>query len=180
MKKLLFWITNYLPCRIINDGNRPYLERYYVGTLFSWRFYLHRFVDSDPNNGLHCHPWSRAFSVILSGWYFEQTRAGTKKVRWFNALNSDSFHRVILPNYSTSCTYKKQPCWTLFFHRVGNIKDWGFLRPVEEVNNFQYAKGAEQSGVMIYTPYTYAREGSQKNWWLTAKKGKAFRGGKDQ
>lgn len=144
--RLLFAITNLLPCRIINDGKDPYLERFYVGTLFGWRFYLHRFVDSDPNRGLHCHPWHRAFSIILSGWYWEETRMGFRKVRWFNSLTGDSFHRVVLPFEQVQYTYMEQghrrtglrkgstpkPCWTLFFHTAANVKAWGFLKPIAD------------------------------------------------
>ena len=79
MRKLLFWLTSHLPCRIIAEEGSVYLERYYLFTLLGWRFYLHRFVGSDPDRGLHDHPWSRAFSIILAGWYWEQTRSGTRK-----------------------------------------------------------------------------------------------------
>jgi len=95
--KLLYWLSGFMPCRLINDGDRPYLERYYVGTLLGWRFYLHRFVGSDPAGTLHDHPWSKAYSLILSGWYWEETRSGTRRVRWFNSLTGDTFHRVVLP-----------------------------------------------------------------------------------
>lgn len=181
LNALLYRITGFLPCRIINDGETPYLERYYVGTLMGWRFYLHRFVGSDPDRGLHDHPWSRAFSIIMSGWYWEETRSGTRKVRWFNSLNGDTFHRVVLPhryqceyapvgdwifdeNFEKSKWSDEMPCWTLFFHRAGNVKPWGFLQPM---NTFK--------GCAVFTPYRYDREGSQKDWWLTAPTGNEVR-----
>ena len=174
IRAILRKISDRLPCRIINDGERQYLERYYVGTLFGWRFYLHQFVGSDPDRGLHDHPWPRAFSIILAGWYFEQTRAGYRKVRWFNALTGDTFHRVVLPKrgpinmsisqYGLSGWRDDAPCWTLFFHRAANVKPWGFLKVVPD-----------SDGVAIFEPYTYTREGSQKDWWLTAPKGRDLR-----
>ena len=121
MKKILYWLTNFLPCRIINDGETPYLERYYLGTLFGWRLYLHQFVGSDPDRGLHDHPWSRAFSIILSGWYYELTRSGERRVRWFNSLTGDTFHRVILPIDWSRGDAPDKPCWTLFFHTSKNV-----------------------------------------------------------
>ncbi len=151
MKNFLFWLSSFLPFREISDGDTPYLERYYIATLFGWRFYLHRFVGSDPDRGLHDHPWSKAYSLILSGWYWEQTRSGTRKVRWFNSLTGDTFHRVVLPQ-RWMCD---EPCWTLFMHKAGSVKPWGFWR----VSDKQWA---------YFEPYTYAREGSQKDWWLTA------------
>jgi hypothetical protein len=174
MKALLYWLTGFLPCRIISDGDRPYLERYYLCTLFNVRFYLHRFVDSDPGRGLHDHPWPWAASIVLSGWYWEETRGfetnpaaqalaealGTKKgtirkkVRWLNWLTGDSFHRVVLPlDWST---LKPSPCWTLFFHRATNVKPWGFLYPMDSSPN-----------VVVWMPHNYPQDGASASstWW---------------
>lgn len=166
MNKLLYWLSGFLPFREISDGNVPYLERYYLCTVFGWRFYLHQFVGSDPDRGLHDHPWSKAYSLILSGWYWEETRSGTRKVRWFNSLTGDTFHRVVLPlsldAKPHACGMRlynntPQPCWTLFMHKAGDVKPWGFWR----ISDKQWA---------YFEPYTYTREGSQKDWWLTATK----------
>src|SRR6218665_1650716 len=98
MSRLLYWLSGLLPCLIISDNGNPHLERYYVGPAFGVRFYLHRFVGSDPTRGLHDHPWPWpwpwARALVLSGWYYEQLRTGTRKVRWFNRLSGDTFHRV--------------------------------------------------------------------------------------
>lgn len=173
MSRLLYWLTSFMPCRIISDGTAPYLQRYYIGTLFGWQFYLHQFVGSDPDRSLHDHPWSKAYSIILSSWYFEQTRSGTRKVRWFNSLTGDTFHRVVLPDIQTIVRigggqsivgtphqgHRPQPCWTLFFHSAGNVKPWGFWRLDDDAT----------CGQARFEPYTYEREGSQTDWWLTAK-----------
>ena len=66
-KKFLWWLTGYLPYKLIQEGERPYLERYYLFTILGWRFYIHRFVDSDPGRGLHDHPWRRAVTFVLDG-----------------------------------------------------------------------------------------------------------------
>lgn len=171
MNSFLFWITEFLPARVINDGETPYLERYYLFSLLGWTFYLHRFVGSDPDRGLHDHPWRRAFSIILSGWYWENTRMGMRKIRWFNTLTGDTFHRVVLPLkkerlYSTEQGHRRyykyvmvnesQPCWSLFFHTSKNVKKWGFMKPVL----FETGPGA------IYLEYQYTREGDQKEWYM--------------
>lgn len=188
MNGLLYWITGFLPTRFINDGNVRYLERYYLFTFLGWTFYLHRFVGSDPDRGLHDHPWSRAFSIILSGWYFEETRSGTSEVRWFNALTGDTFHRVVLPEYWQVRTDDyplrwlldgefehhpelrvPQPCWTLFLHRTPNVKKWGFLNKIFPDGH------PNDNGEHVFVPYQYTREGGQKEWWLTAPKGRAAR-----
>jgi len=170
MRAFLFWITSHLPCRIISDGDAPYLERYYLCTVLGWRFYLHRFVGSDPDRGLHDHPWSRAFSIILAGWYYEEARSGTRKVRWFNSLTGDTFHRVVLPYRMRSPdanTYGwvryEVPCWTLFFHRAEYVKEWGFLR------RFPVADNADAK---MFTPYIRTRTDEMPDWWNRVPKGR--------
>lgn len=155
MNRFLYWLSGLLPARLINDGSRPYLERYYMATLFGWRIYLHRFVDDDPDRGLHDHPWSRAFSLVLSGYYAEHRRDGVRIVRWFNSLTADTFHRVMIPD-GVPC------CWTLFVHKAGVVKTWGFMKPLEF-----------PSESFIFTPYNYDREGGKPTgWWRTAPKGR--------
>jgi hypothetical protein len=77
MKRLLEWISARRPCRLIEgDQGEPYLERYYLLGAFGWHLYLHRFVDSDPDRGLHDHPREHALSLVLSGGY-DEIRAPT-------------------------------------------------------------------------------------------------------
>ena len=178
--RFLFWLSGFLPCRIISDGDQPYLERYYLATVFGWQFYLHRFVASDPDRGLHDHPWRLAFSLILSGFYYEETRSGNRKVRWFNCLTGDSFHRVVLPykmrdgdSFKADAWTGEQPCWSLFFHGPV-VKRWGFMR---ELLNGQPLNAAWRGGLPArFEPYAYTREGDQKRWWAYAKKGRNTRG----
>lgn len=168
MSRLLYWLTDRLPCRIISDDGKPYLERYYLFTLLGVRFYIHRFVGSDPARGLHDHPWPWAGSVVLSGWYLEEIRGteaaaitrilaemnGTtgvirRRVRWLNWLTGDRFHRVVLPP-------GRSECWTLFFHRAAYTKPWGFLRSLSD------------DTALIWVPHNYPRNGtgnSHGEWW---------------
>jgi hypothetical protein len=194
MKYLLFWLSGFLPCRIINEKDRPYLERYYLCTLFNVRYYLHRFVGSDPDRGVHDHPWPWAVSVVLAGWYWDERRGieqndiaralaefnGTtglvrRRVRWFNWLTGDTFHRVVLPNILrrkwVDGRYVKnaaQPCWTLFFHSTVKSKAWGFLRPMEGHTS------------MFWVPHNYPLDGTsdtdKPGWWLTAPRGRDCEG----
>lgn len=149
MNHILYWLSGRLPCRIISDGDTPYLERYYLFTLLGVRFYLHRFVASDPDRGMHNHPWRWAFSLILSGWYYEQTSYGVGIVRRFNALTGDSFHRVILPTERGV-----HECWTLFAHRAKDAKQWGFLRDFGALGS-------------AYLPFKYP-DGRHKQWWKSS------------
>lgn len=163
MNRLLYWITGRLPCRIISDDGAAYLERYYLATLFGVRLYLHRFVGSDPARGLHCHPWPWAVSLILSGWYFEETRSGERRVRWLNFLLGDSFHRVVLPTWPSG---RPLPCWTLFAHRAAYVKPWGFLR--------SFATDISPHA-MLWQPHDHMTGGDgtahRGEWWLKAPRG---------
>ena len=158
IERILEWITDYRPGRYIGDNSGPYLERYYLFTFLGYVFYLHRFAGSDNDRELHDHPWVRAFSIVLSGWYWETTRTGVSKTKVFNKLHGDTFHRVTLPKKYG----KDEPCWTLFFHRHGRAKEWGFLRD-------------QGDGTFLFIPYKYEREGSQKDWWLRAPVGRVFK-----
>lgn len=171
MNRLLYRLAGNLPCRIISDNGHPYLERYYLFTLLGVRFYLHRFVGSDPDRGLHDHPWPWAGSVVLHGWYWEELRGKdalgmrSRRVRWFNWLTGDSFHRVVLPCAlgdhepdSVMCggiPLRRPTCWTLFFHRAAYTKPWGFLRPIEGEHP------------MVWWPHNYPKDGTGTPgaWW---------------
>lgn len=131
-------ITDYLPGRKITGfENEPYLERYYLFSLFGVTAYIHRFVDSDPDRGLHDHPWWWSCSFILIGYYNELFLSDhnfkTRERRWFNFIPGYRFHRVLIGN--------RKPVWTLFVHGR-RVKLWGFMRNQEHngINllNYEY------------------------------------------
>jgi hypothetical protein len=166
---LLFRVTERLPCRIIDgEQGEPYLERYYVLGLFGWHVYLHRFVDSDPDRGLHDHPWKRAVSLVLTGGYDElrfvtapsqadaigrppdpEIIARPLSPGRFNLLRGTTYHRVLLRD--------GRPAWTLFAHGP-RAKGWGFLRDGE------------------FRPMARdAAEFRHRDWGLTAPNGRVVR-----
>lgn len=161
MNNLLFWLSGFLPARIISDGARPYLERYHVGSLFGMRVCLHRFVGSDPDRGLHDHPWAWGASFVLSGWYLEESRSITRKICWFNCFGGDFFHRVVIPPDGP------KEVWTLFVHRAGSIKPWGFMRQVG---------GVDRDEALIWAAYHYPRGAKPTRWWETAPRGRRCEG----
>lgn len=180
MNKLLTRLSANLPFREISDGTVPYLERYFLGETEHHYIYLHRFVGSDPARGLHNHKWF-AWSFILSGWYWEERAWGRRKVRWFNRIDPDTLHRVVLPAATVETEYyeqghrkiervvglERQPCWTLFLHSKKNaVPSWGFRKEVE----------GELAGTWKLIPHDYSKEGDQTNWWLTAKSRKEVKG----
>jgi len=160
IRRLLLAYSAGRPCKIICEADRPYLERYFVCALFGIRFYLHRFVGSDPDRGLHDHPWRWAMSFILRGWYYEATRSGTRAVRWFNFLTGDTFHRVILAPGPLIGVHTTREVWSLFIVPAKDVKPWGFLRD----------RGA--AGGQVFTPFDYGASGKPAQWWKHAPKGR--------
>jgi hypothetical protein len=175
MRRFLEWYSARRPCRLIEEDGRPYLERYYVASPFGLRVYLHKFVGSDPDRGLHDHPWRWALSILLAGWYYEERRDTPpglpREVRRLNWLRGDTFHRVLMPREflaslrgADSATAEEiaaapADCWSLFIHRVGHAKRWGFLRPVS---------GPEpgDEGAAVFLPFRYPGGGSRSGeWW---------------
>lgn len=150
----LFWLTGFLPLMTICDNGRPYLERYYLWTFRGKRYYIHRFVGSDPDRALHSHPWRWAISFVLKGYYWEENSYGFKLVRWFNFLVGDSFHRVVLFNDTPEV-------WTLFIHTADREKPWGFAE--------KYFGDVELVDSYFFRPH---KSSGQDKWWTTNPRGK--------
>jgi hypothetical protein len=165
IRRLLLAYSARRPCKIISEKDRPYLERYFVCALFGIRVYLHRFVGSDPDRGLHDHPWRWAMSLVLLGWYWEATRhyEGLHRVRWLNFLTGDSFHRVILsPAADDPADRTPTEVWTVFIVPSRDVKPWGFLR-----------KNGRRDEV--FTEFDYGAGGKPAKWWKQAPLGREVR-----
>lgn len=167
MRRFLLWLTARLPAREIAHQGIVFLERYHLGTLLGWRFYIHRFVGDDPD-GVHDHPWGYGFSLILAGSYIEVRRDRTRHRRFGNMVNGDTFHRVML-------AVRGEDVWTLFAH-TGRVKAWGMLRPHQLVG-FGEPRG-DRSGMArvthIYIEQNEAEDG-HSDWHKRAPKGRDIR-----
>lgn len=145
MNRICNFIARHLPLRVIDVDDEPYLLRFYIagraplqlwphGTkaVMEWlpfTVYLHGFVQPDGDRALHNHPWSRAFSIVLSGGYDEERRQGVRgdfSIRrlypgWINSIGCDTFHRIdrLHPG-------RDGLVWTLFF-TGRKSSTWGFL-----------------------------------------------------
>ena len=119
------------PDFVIGGAEKPYLLRWFViprNRIFN--VYVHRFLRSDDDRALHCHPWMNA-SILLRGEYAEHTIAqggvaqcarlvaGDVRVRWSGRLA----HRIELTD---------GPCWTLFLTGP-RYRSWGFHCPTRWV-----------------------------------------------
>ena len=160
--RLLFRLSGWLRCRIIRGNHgEPYLERYHLFRLpGGGGAYIHRFLDSDPDRGLHDHPWRHALGLVLAGGYLEQRLVGSEvKERTVgpghvNRLCGEDFHRIVLPGGTEA--------WTFFLH-TGSVKDWGFLTTTA-------------GGERAFTPHEALNpEGSHADWWKAAPRGRHAR-----
>jgi hypothetical protein len=162
LRRLLSKISDRLPARHIRHEGKPYLERYYVGTVLGIRIYLHRFVACDED-GLHDHPFRYSLSLLLAGWYYEDRWGKRYTRRWFNFIGPNDFHRVVLPSHAA------HDVWTLFMH-VPRTKPWGFLRAS--------AQGAH-GPVFQYLPQSEPSDPALSLWHLTAPTGAQLRAKSD-
>lgn len=176
-----------LPAKIVkaeaNSTDRtqtPLFERYHVSTSMmageEVTCYLHHYLRSDPDGGLHDHPWNWAVAWPLCGGYVEERFAGLGGgrfgVRFINRrpgipykLTGDDFHRLILNGAETS--------WSLFWTGA-TVKDWGFLdsAQVEAIPGQRPSHDVvpRQPFGLIYTPVDSKQSGSSR-WWLDAPTG---------
>ena len=183
MTRFLYWLTARLPCRIINgEHGEPYLERYFLFRLVGFTAYIHRFVDNDPDRGLHDHPWSWSCSLILAGGYhgLRATHVHTHnapdiRLRYrrpgrFNIIRGDDFHRIILHWHHAN---PGTEAWTLFVHGR-RAKGWGFIQPSIRLDLRQRRPSLQWSGVPVYKPFTLTRACPTEHWHRTAPKGREW------
>jgi hypothetical protein len=119
-----------------------------------WRIYLQQFHGPD-DEGHHNHPARWSFSLVLWGSYTEErlhadvigTHTETRRVRWFNFLRSQAYHRI-------TALHPRRPggsVWTLFF--VGPTQldadgnepaGWGFWIPGRGHVDFRVRKAERE------------------------------------
>jgi hypothetical protein len=130
------------PRKIIWAESRPdtaaqsiLFYRYFLCQLPRWMgghvVYLHEYMRSDPDRGMHDHPWNSAIALPLVRGYTEQRFCGfsdhgprskmieRKPFRPYRLTGSD-FHRVVMDDGA-------KPSWSIFAHGPWT-KVWGFLR----------------------------------------------------
>lgn len=150
--KFLHRITANRPMRLIEIKGEPYLERYFIASLFGRQIWLHRFVRDDAERHVHDHPWS-ALSVILTGGYTEEVMEDVdlpsgyiQSIHWsvrhkalgFNWIPASKKHRISSVIEGT---------WSLMLVGKRHGRGWHFYE-----------------GGKRYQPYA----GTGDDWWRTA------------
>lgn len=129
--RALFALSGWLKAKAIKGPNgEPYLERYMLARWGDRALFLHRFLASDPDRGLHDHPWDSSASLIVCGGYQEKRLVKKNGKIWMvvrdlkagdvNRIRGNDFHQVVLK--------PKTPAWTIFYHGP-RVKTWGFAIP---------------------------------------------------
>jgi hypothetical protein len=164
MRKFLMWLSSKLPAREIRgEDGQAYLERYFVCRVFGCDVFLHRFVASDPDRGLHNHPWEWAASLVLAGRYlealFDPLGGFPQRMRHagsFASFGPDHLHRVLI--------VPGEDCWTLFVVGPRTAQNaWGFLSLVE------------QDVFPATWTFDLYRKSPTPDWWKTAITGRQLR-----
>jgi hypothetical protein len=167
IRRLLMAVTARLPARAISNNNEPYLERYYVGTLFGWTFYIHRFLAGDAPH-LHDHPWRISWSLILAGGYSEtrlrhidgdgvHLRRRLLRPGRLSFIRGTDFHRINYPLDGDA--------WTLFATHGPRVRRWGFLQWVRHVD----------TGMSILYELAPPADEAHATWHLSALSGSEMR-----
>lgn len=165
-KKILMWLTGFMPAKAIDLHGQHYIERYHVLTLGKLTVLLHRYFSPDGDRHQHDHPHRLSLGIPLIGGYTDERLQAlsphgglittTRKIRpWrWNLMNWGSFHRVASVKPGT---------WTLFitWHRC---KFWGFLE-----------RAVNGDGIIIYRPAHNETNPTPNNWYKTAPSGRALR-----
>jgi len=100
----------------------PYLQRYYMGGIFGYQIWLHRFMTADSERHLHSHPWT-AVSVVLSGWYIEEIHGAPSanlrlRLRLPAVIGPSRIHRIGWTQAGT---------WTLMLVGRKRESEWFFI-----------------------------------------------------
>ena len=185
-RRLLYFITGFMKCRLIHsDNGRPYLERYYVGKFFGRYYFLHRFVNPHSDEWLHDHPYDRATSRVLAGGYRERRARllGTyacypdgydrlvdlvmkpdRYVTRSNSLRRGDFHQIVAIEPET---------WTLFSHGEW-AGDWGAAEPM----NDRFSRMLRQGGGDIRR-FGYRIIRGRPGWWLSLEVRRGWKAGRE-
>jgi hypothetical protein len=102
--------------RLIGSADSVYLDRMYVIQTPLFGIMFHRIFRPDRQRDLHDHPWN-FLSIVLRGFYIEDTVDGRKTCRWFNWKRAEDRHSIVW------CS--RSPVWTLVF-TGRKRRTWGF------------------------------------------------------
>lgn len=159
--EILLWLTRNLPARAIDLDGQHYIERYHCFRIGKLTVMLHRYLGSDGDRNVHCHPWRWSLGIPLVGGYLEERVMGfCTQVGWVSALIKITPWRW---NYIPATR----------FHRVASIESgtWTLFITYDRFKSWTFAK-REAGRVILNQPYDVA---SVVGWQERAMRGYEFR-----
>ena len=127
----------------------PCMERWYViPRNHFFNIYIHRFLNSDPDEVLHDHMYVN-ITIILKGRYWERFEHGSRfrnkgaiVCRW-----PSTAHRVELIDAGVSAKYKNVKVQVITLFITGpRVRDWGFYCPKGWTHWKTYLANAKRRG----------------------------------
>lgn len=100
--------------------------------------FLHRYLRNDPED-MHCHPWPNA-SVVLRGWYIEDTPEGR-----FTRRPGDV---VLRPANGRHAIIEIDPGTLSLFVTGPKEREWGFYPEGEFVHHTEYTAWRRRMGLL--------------------------------
>lgn len=130
--------------KIIGDGRTVYMLRLTLLATPLFGIQLHWIYRPDNQRELHDHPWD-FLSIMLRGFYREDTPAGRRERRWFNWKRAEGRHSIRYVSRS--------PVMTLVF-RGRERRPWGFWVPaISRCVCADVSGGHEFGCIARYDPY---------------------------
>lgn len=124
----LYMLTADCPCKIIEVGGHPYLERYYMGQSDTGGMWMiHHFLREDSERHLHTHPFM-ANVMVLTGGYVEEFMDGPESGRFKNrAYFRAGDTRKLYPTTLHRIVSVEPDTWTLLHVKPGRNPTWEFI-----------------------------------------------------
>lgn len=149
----LMEISGPMPMKQINVNGKPYLQRYYAGTLQDGRdVWLHRFLSADGDRHLHNHPFE-AESIVLSGGYAEEMK-GTMLPRTGCVLVT-SLRELM----AVASAYTGLSITPFRWHRIASVEPDTWTLMVVKPDRLPYWYFRDDEGDLESVP------ASPREWW---------------
>ncbi len=172
-RKFLQFVMDKRPTKVYQVDGEHLFYRSYLFKFCGWVVYLHHYLRSDPDKGLHNHPFV-AYAWILAGGYEEEriisfNEDGVVLSKRFlhpgsiNKIDQHVFHRLKLEKVKTRHGYVQPTSWSLFVAKYIENQSWGFLKPYDSIH-------PDKLHYFIFSQAGTAE--IDHDWWKTAPKGK--------
>jgi len=171
-RKFLQFVMNRRPTKVYRVDGEHLFHRAYLFKFCGWVWYLHHYLRSDPDRGLHNHPFV-AYAWVLAGGYEEERIISFNEDGLvlsnrslhpgsINKIDQHVFHRLKLDKVKTKHGYVQPSTWSLFVCKYIENQSWGFLKPYDSIH-------PEKLHYFIFNQAGIAE--TEHGWWRSANRG---------